>query len=95
MMPDIDEAEASVPFYDHVLLNHHLKQFPDIEPVQRFMEIVLNGLSLNSYMTLGEKREIIEWYRKYFDENLQTIRDALDASEFHEQLVEIEHRNAP
>ncbi len=75
-----------MPFYDHVLLNHHLAQFPDIDQVQRFMEIVLNGLSLNSYMTLDEKREIIEWYRKFFDENVQTIRDAIKAEEYTSSL---------
>jgi hypothetical protein len=42
------------------------------------MTLVLNGISLNSFLTLNEKKEIIEWYRNYFDEKLDTIKKALE-----------------
>jgi hypothetical protein len=83
---DIDEAEASIPFHQHILLDGYLADFPDIEPVQRFMQLVLHGISLNSHMTWSEKREIIEWYRVYFEENAQLIRDAISAERYTDGL---------
>jgi uncharacterized glyoxalase superfamily protein PhnB len=42
------------------------------------MTLVLNGISLNSFLTLNEKKEIIEWYKKYFEEKLDIIKQAID-----------------
>ncbi len=55
-----------------------MANFPQIEPVQQFMTLVLNGISLNSFLTLNEKKEIIEWYKKYFEEKLDLIKQAID-----------------
>ena len=55
-----------------------MENFPQIEPVQQFMTLVLNGISLNSFLTLNEKKEIIEWYKKYFEEKLDIIKQAID-----------------
>jgi len=55
-----------------------LEEFPQLEPIQQFMTLVLNGISRNSFLTLNEKKEIIEWYRNYFDEKLDTIKKALE-----------------
>ena len=46
-------------------------------PVRHFMELVVSGLSRNPDYTAQEKREYVEWYRKYFSqftpEELQSI----------------------
>ena len=75
---DIDENEANIPFFDHVFLESYLEDFPQVEPIQQFMTLVLNGLSQNSFLDINEKKEIIEWYKKYFEEKLDFIKEALD-----------------
>ena len=75
---EIEEAEANVSFDQHIFLDSYLENFPQIEPVQQFMTLVLNGISLNSFLTLNEKKEIIEWYKKYFEEKLDIIKQAID-----------------
>ena len=67
-----------MPFFEHVFLDHHLEEFPDIEPIQEFMTLVLNGLSKNSFMSVDEKKEIIRWYKDYFNEKLDMIKEALE-----------------
>ncbi|CAF0818353.1 unnamed protein product [Brachionus calyciflorus] len=74
----IDESDADVPFHEHIFLDHHLEEFPQIEPIQLFMTLALNGLSQNGHLTLNEKKEIINWYKSYFDEKLDIIKEALD-----------------
>ena len=74
----IDEEQANVPFFDHIFLDHHLEEFPDIEPIQEFMTLVLNGLSKNSYISVEEKKEIIGWYKNYFNEKLDIIKEGLE-----------------
>ena len=78
-LKDIDEAEAEVPFYEHIFLDSFLEKFPQIEPIQQFMTLVLNGISQNSFLTVKEKHEIIEWYRNYFEEKKDIINEALEA----------------
>jgi len=39
----------------------------------------LNGLSQNSFLSLNEKKEIIDWYIKYFKENEELIKKALES----------------
>ena len=43
------------------------------------MTLALNGLSKNSFLSLVEKREIIEWYRNFFQLKADLIRQALEA----------------
>ena len=76
---DIDESEANIPYYDHVFLESYLEKFPQLEPIQQFMTLVLNGISHNSFLNFNEKMEIIEWYKNYFDEKLDLINEALEA----------------
>ena len=75
---DIDEQEAQIPFHEHVFLDSYLDQFPQIEPIQEFMTLALNGLSQNGFLSLTEKKEIIEWYKQYFNDKEELIRTALD-----------------
>ena len=62
------EAEADVPFHEHIFLEHHLTGFPDIVPISHFMELVVTGLSKNPYMSVQQKIEHINWFREYFEE---------------------------
>ncbi len=75
-----------MPFHEHVLLDSYLSDFPDVDQVQDFMTMVLNGLSKNSYLSVGEKREIIQWYKSYFNEKIEIIQQALDAERLEAQM---------
>lgn len=83
----MDESEAETPFQDYVFLDNYLEQFPDIEPVQEFMTLVLNGLSKNSFISLSEKKDIITWYKNYFNEKEDLIQEALES-----EKLEYEYR---
>ena len=41
------------------------------------MTLALNGLSQNSFLSLNEKKEIIQWYKNYFNEKQDLIKEAL------------------
>lgn len=60
--------EENVPFYDHVLLDPLLDDFPSKGPVRDFMEIVLMGLSNNPYITVERKRGTVAFYKNFFQE---------------------------
>jgi len=62
-----------------------LEEFPQLEPIQQFMTLVLNGISLNSFLTFNEKIEIIEWYKNFFEEKLDTITKALEDEEIEKE----------
>lgn len=65
------EQEAQVPFYEHVLLDHLLENFPTQGPVRQFMELIIMGLSKNPYISVERKHQTVEYYRQYFeDKNL-------------------------
>ena len=76
---DIDESEANIPYHDHIFLESYLEKFPQLEPIQQFMTLVLNGISHNSFLNFNEKMEIIEWYKNYFEKKLDIINEALEA----------------
>jgi hypothetical protein len=84
---DHDQSESKVPFYEHVFLEDHLDQFPQIEPIQQFMALALNGISQNSFLNIQEKKEIIEWYKNYFNEKLDIIQESLYADEIENQTA--------
>ncbi|KAK3097781.1 hypothetical protein FSP39_013136 [Pinctada imbricata] len=60
------ESEQNVPFHEHIFLDDAIEDFPKQGPIRNFMELVITGLSKNPYLTVEEKREHIDWYRKYF-----------------------------
>ena len=60
-------------------LESYLEKFPQLEPIQQFMTLVLNGISHNSFLNFNEKMEIIEWYKNYFEKKLDIINEALEA----------------
>lgn len=63
-----------MPFYEHVFLEHWLKGFPGRGPVRQFMEIMLLGLSKNPYLTVERKKAYIDWFRTYFGEKEDILR---------------------
>lgn len=70
------EEERNVYFTEHVFLEQHLEPWcPPRGPIRHFMELVCVGLSKNPYMTVETKKGHIEWYRKYFEEKMQLLRE--------------------
>lgn len=66
--------EKHVGFHQHVFLDHLLKDgFPTSGPIRAFMELVINGLSKNPYMTVEKKTDHVDWYRKYFENRSEEI----------------------
>ena len=92
---DHDQSESKIPFYEHVFLEEHLEQFPQIEPIQQFMTLALNGISQNSFLNLQEKKEIIEWYKNYFNDKLDLIKESLQADviEDHRKETNVNNNN--
>ncbi|XP_034746043.1 28S ribosomal protein S31, mitochondrial [Etheostoma cragini] len=71
------EEETSVPFHEHILLAKHLEEgFPRQGPVRHFMELVVAGMSRNPYLTVQQKREHISWFRDYFHQKEDVLKEA-------------------
>ncbi|XP_021364965.1 28S ribosomal protein S31, mitochondrial-like [Mizuhopecten yessoensis] len=69
--------EEDVSFGEHVFLDPLIEDFPKKGPVRHFMELVTAGLSKNPHMTVKEKHDHINWYRTYFIENQDLMREEL------------------
>ncbi|KAG8124350.1 putative 28S ribosomal protein [Naja naja] len=80
-----DDAE----FYEHIFLDKHLADFPKEGPIRHFMELVACGLSKNPYLSVKQKVEHIQWFRDYFKEKEQLLKE-IEANE-KEALVQIEN----
>ncbi|XP_018547843.1 28S ribosomal protein S31, mitochondrial [Lates calcarifer] len=71
------EEEASVPFHEHIFLEKHLEEgFPRQGPVRHFMELVVAGLSKNPHLTVQQKKEHISWFRDYFHQKEDVLKEA-------------------
>ncbi|XP_060912512.1 28S ribosomal protein S31, mitochondrial [Labrus mixtus] len=71
------EEEAGVSFHEHIYLDRHLEEgFPSQGPVRHFMELVVAGLSRNPYLTVQQKREHISWFRDYFHQKEEVLKEA-------------------
>ncbi|XP_040037856.2 small ribosomal subunit protein mS31 [Gasterosteus aculeatus] len=71
------EEEASVPFHEHIFLGKHLEEgFPRQGPVRHFMELVVAGLSGNPFLTVQQKKEHIFWFRDYFQQKEEVLKEA-------------------
>lgn len=71
------EEEASIPFHEHVFLDKQLEDgFPRQGPVRHFMELVVAGLSKNPHLTVAQKREHIDWFREYFQQKEEVLKEA-------------------
>ncbi|CAF2074563.1 unnamed protein product [Rotaria magnacalcarata] len=68
---------ADVPFYEHVLLERHLKDFPQSPLIRQFMELVCVGLGRNPYWTVEQKVEHINWFRTYFNDKMHIFNETV------------------
>ncbi|KAL1231972.1 Small ribosomal subunit protein [Trichinella pseudospiralis] len=76
-------------FYEHVFLEPLLeKGFPKDGPVRRFMELVVQGLSTNPYMTVQRKHEHIAWFRDYFSKKQKEIDQIIDKEKIRAVRIE-------
>ncbi|XP_028577945.2 small ribosomal subunit protein mS31 [Podarcis muralis] len=66
-----DDAE----FYEHIFLDKYLEDFPKEESIRHFMELVTCGLSKNPYLSVQEKVEHIAWFRNYFKEKEELLKE--------------------
>ncbi|CAF3332382.1 unnamed protein product [Rotaria socialis] len=68
---------GDVPFYEHVLLERHLNDFPQSPLIRQFMELVCVGLGRNPYWTVEQKVEHINWFRKYFNDKMHIFNETV------------------
>nr|XP_056712659.1 28S ribosomal protein S31, mitochondrial [Euleptes europaea] len=66
-----DDAE----FHEHIFLEKHLADFPKEGPIRHFMELVCCGLSKNPFLSVKEKGEYIDWFRSYFKEKEELLKE--------------------
>uniref|UniRef100_A0A8C5KTU0 Small ribosomal subunit protein mS31 n=1 Tax=Jaculus jaculus TaxID=51337 RepID=A0A8C5KTU0_JACJA len=62
-------------FHDHIFLDKYLVGFPKQGPIRHFMELVTCGLSKNPYLSVKQKVEHIEWFRNYFNEKRDILKE--------------------
>ena len=63
-------------FHEHIFLDKYLEDFPKQGPVRHFMELVTCGLSKNPYLSVKQKVEHIEWFRNYFNEKRDILKES-------------------
>lgn len=68
------DAEKSVPFEEHVFLDHFLREFPKNEYIQSFMGFVIAGLGKSHWINVERKHDIINFYKDYFEKNRETFK---------------------
>ncbi|XP_038617567.1 28S ribosomal protein S31, mitochondrial [Tachyglossus aculeatus] len=62
-------------FHEHIFLDKYLEDFPKQGPIRHFMELVTCGLSKNPYLSVKQKAEHIEWFRNYFHEKTDILKE--------------------
>ncbi|CAM2096049.1 small ribosomal subunit protein mS31 [Caretta caretta] len=83
--------EDDVEFHEHIFLDKYLEDFPKQGPVRHFMELVTCGLSKNPYLSVKQKAEHIEWFRNYFQEKEELLKEIDDHEK--ETDVSLERRS--
>ncbi|XP_019681354.1 28S ribosomal protein S31, mitochondrial isoform X1 [Felis catus] len=63
-------------FHEHVFLDKYLEDFPKQGPIRHFMELVTCGLSKNPYLSVKQKVEHIQWFRNYFNEKQDILKES-------------------
>uniref|UniRef100_A0A1Q3F7T8 Small ribosomal subunit protein mS31 n=1 Tax=Culex tarsalis TaxID=7177 RepID=A0A1Q3F7T8_CULTA len=72
------DAEAKVSFTEHIFLEDHLEPWcPKRGPIRHFMELVCVGLSKNYFISAQEKREHILWFREYFEQKKDLLKQVI------------------
>ncbi|KAM4702175.1 small ribosomal subunit protein mS31 [Discoglossus pictus] len=69
------EEEQKVEFHEHIFLDKYLEDFPKQGPIRHFMELVVCGLSKNPYISVKKKEEHIEWFRDYFHQKEDVLKE--------------------
>lgn len=72
-------------FHEHIFLDKYLEGFPKQGPIRNFMELVTNGLSKNPYLSVKQKVEHIEWFKKYFNEKRDILKENNIAFTWHHE----------
>ncbi|TFK07569.1 CDC42 small effector protein 1 [Platysternon megacephalum] len=70
--------EDDVEFHEHIFLDKYLEDFTKQGPIRHFMELVICGLSKNPYLSVKQKAEHIEWFRNYFQEKEELLKEIDD-----------------
>ena len=63
-------------FHEHIFLDKYLEDFPKQGPIRHFMELMTCGLSKNPYLSVKQKVEHIEWFRNYFNEKRDILKES-------------------
>jgi small subunit ribosomal protein S31 len=70
------DDEANVFFAEHVFLEPLIDEWcPNKGPIRHFMELVCVGLSKNPFLSVEEKKDHINWFRQYFYEKNQLLKE--------------------
>ena len=70
------EEEEQIGFHEHIFLERHLSPWcPRVGPVRHFMELVCAGLSKNPHITVQRKMDSIVWYRDFFEDKKQILKE--------------------
>lgn len=73
-----EEDAKTVSFSEHVFLETHLEGWcPTSGPIRHFMELVCVGLSKNHYWTVTEKQAHIAWFRDYFEDKREMLKEII------------------
>lgn len=72
------DDESKVCFTEHIFLDRHLEGWcPPRGPIRHFMELVCVGLSKNPYYSVQQKIDHIQWFRQYFDEKKDLLKQTI------------------
>lgn len=70
------DDEKKVFFAEHIFLEPLIDEWcPSKGPIKHFMELVCVGLSKNPFLTVEEKKDHINWFRQYFYEKNQILKE--------------------
>lgn len=88
------EQEHNTPFHEHIFLDSLIEDFPKQGPLRHFMELVIIGLSKNPGLSAQQKREHIQWFREYFIEKQDILKQTLgDNGVIGQAQAQIEMKN--
>lgn len=72
------DEEFATDFSEHIFLEQHLESWcPSKGPIRHFMELVCVGLSKNPYLSAKEKKAHILWYRDYFEDKKELLKEII------------------
>lgn len=92
------DEERNVFFAEHVFLEGLIDEWcPSKGPIKHFMELVCVGLSKNPFLTVEEKKDHINWFRQYFYEKNQLLKEvgAFEITSLPENVKEYYKPNIP